>query len=213
MLLRIVRVNAIPATPEPNTIYLVKTVDGLEIHVYGDTVAENYATPSLIEVQAATMIAVQNYLNNYSLTWNNISNKPATYTPSSHTHPAQDIENFEVKITGTKRAFTAQQTPFGQSLTDSASGIDWNGDTHGCVVDVTLGDAGRVFNAPTNIVQRQPYILLLTTGGYTPAWNAAYRWASGATPSGLVNGTYSFSFQGGANNTLIPTGPGYLTGL
>lgn len=213
MQLRIIRVNAIPTTPEPNTIYLVKTTDGLEIHVYGDTVEDNYATPSLAEVQAATMVAVNNYLSTYSLTWNNISNKPATYTPSAHNHLAQDVTDFEIKVKGTKRTFTTQQTPFGGSLTDSVAGIDWDGDTHGVVADVTLGGPGRVFNAPTNIEVGQPYILLLTTGGYTPAWNTAFRWASGATPAGLVSGTYTFSFQGGAGNTLIPTGPGYLTGL
>jgi hypothetical protein len=109
-----------------------------------------------------------------------------------------------------EQAWEAQQTPFDGTLTDAAT-IDWSGDSNGQVVSVTTA-AARTFGAPTNINENALYVLKLTTGGYTPAWNAAFKWPSGGMPTGLQSGTYVFTFMGGAANTLIPTGPGYLTG-
>lgn len=110
-----------------------------------------------------------------------------------------------------KQQFTAQQTAKFGSLTD-ASSITWDGDANGQIVAVTTA-AARTFVAPANIIEHNLYLLSLTTGGFTPAWNTAYKWQAGSIPTSLVSGTYIFTFVGGAGNTLIPTGPGYLTGV
>lgn len=94
---------------------------------------------------------------------------------------------------------------------DSAT-ITWDPTTHGQILRITT-TAARTFGAPTNITQDAMYLLVLTTGGFSPSWNVAYKWPSGEAPSGLENATYVFSFIGGAGNTLIPTGPGYKTGV
>lgn len=109
------------------------------------------------------------------------------------------------------QSWTAQQVPMSGALADGAT-IAWDGAANGQVVALTT-TAARTFNAPTNIQQNALYLLRLTTGGFTPVWNAAYKWPAGGTPSSLVAGTYIFTFLGGAGNTLEPTGPGYLTGV
>lgn len=121
---------------------------------------------------------------------------------------AYDVDTAKLDV---KQTWTAQQTPKNGTLTDAAT-IAWDGDTNGQVVSVTL-TAARTMGAPTNIVQNAGYQLLLTSGGFTPAWNAAFKWPAGGIPTALVAGTYCFTFVGGAGNTLIPTGPGYLTGV
>ncbi|QEL64795.1 hypothetical protein OTERR_13190 [Oryzomicrobium terrae] len=112
--------------------------------------------------------------------------------------------------TDVSKTFKAQQVPYAGALTDGAT-IAWDGDANGQVVSVTTA-AARTFGAPTNIKQNALYVLILTTGGFTPSWNTAFKWPSGGAPSPLVSGVYVFTFVGGASNTLIPTGPGYLTG-
>ena len=124
-----------------------------------------------------------------------------------HTHSGMLTET---TLKGTKRDFTSQQGPIKGTLTDGAT-VAWDGDTNGQVVKLTT-TASRTMGVPTNIVEGNLYVLRLTTGGYTPSWNAAYKWPSGGAPSGLVSGVYVFTFMGGAGNTLEPTGPGYLTG-
>lgn len=96
------------------------------------------------------------------------------------------------------------------TLTDGAT-VTWDCATTGQVAYLTT-TAARTIAAPSNVVQGAAYILLLTTGGFTPAWNIAFKWPSGGTPSGLVSATYVFTFIGGATNTMIPLGPGYQTG-
>lgn len=116
----------------------------------------------------------------------------------------------EAARTDQSKSFSAQQVPFSGGLTDAAT-IAWDGDTNGQVVSVTTSVA-RTFGAPTNIKQNALYVLVLSTGGFTPSWNTAFKWPSGGVPSALSSGVYVFTFVGGASNTLIPTGPGYLTG-
>jgi hypothetical protein len=102
-----------------------------------------------------------------------------------------------------EQTFTAQQVPMNGTLTDGAT-INWDADTNGQVVSVTTA-ASRTFAAPTNIVQNALYVLVLTTGDFTPTFNAAYKWPDGTAPSGLV-GVCIFTFIGGAGNTLLSNG-------
>lgn len=102
-----------------------------------------------------------------------------------------------------KQTFTAQQTPKNGTLTDGAT-VNWDADSNGQVVSVTTA-ASRTFAAPTNIVQNAMYVLVLTSGGFSPSWNAAYKWPSGSPPSGLT-GVCIFTFIGGASNTLLSNG-------
>jgi hypothetical protein len=106
------------------------------------------------------------------------------------------------------QTFTAQQTPMNGTLTDAAT-VAWDGDTNGQVVKLTL-TAARTMGAPTHITENNIYVLRLTTGGFTPSWNAAFKWST--VPSGLENAVYVGSFIGGAGNTLIPMGDLYKTG-
>lgn len=130
---------------------------------------------------------------------------------TSHNH-AGTYEPVDANIVRKNVAtvFTTTQTPSNGTLTDAAT-IDWNGTTNGQVVEVTTA-AARTFGAPTNIQAKALYLLELNSNGFTPAWNAAYKWSAGGAPSSLSAGKYVFTFIGGAGNTLIPTGPGYLTG-
>ena len=74
------------------------------------------------------------------------------------------------------------------------------------------------FGAPTNIVEGTMYFLAIKAGDTAArsfAWNAAYKWPSGAAPASgtTTNGAYDcYTFIGGASNTLYPFGPGYTTG-
>jgi hypothetical protein len=113
---------------------------------------------------------------------------------------AYDVDTAKTDV---EQTFTAQQTPMNGTLTDGAT-VDWNGDTNGQVVSLTTA-AARTFNAPTNINQNALYVLVLTTGGFTPIWNSAYKWPDGTAPTGLT-GVCIFTFIGGAGNTLLSNG-------
>jgi hypothetical protein len=117
-----------------------------------------------------------------------------------------------VQVNGTDSAFfrAGQAYPRSSSVADTAT-ITLDPSTQGQVIRITT-TAARTFGAPTNIVQDAMYTVILTTGGFTPSWNTAFKWPLGEQPSGLEAATYVFSFIGGAGNTLIPTGPGYKTG-
>lgn len=107
--------------------------------------------------------------------------------------------------TAVESTWTAQQTPKNGTLTDAAT-IDWDGDSNGQVVGVTLG-GNRTLGAPTNINQYAGYVLRVAqdgTGSRTLAWNAAYKFAGGTDPvlSTAASAVDIFSFIGGATNTL-----------
>lgn len=123
-----------------------------------------------------------------------------TATTRVMTPPNQDFTAAGINV---KETFTAQQTPMNGALTDGAT-INWNADSDGQIVSVTTA-AARTFAAPTNIVQNALYILVITTGGFTPSWNAAFKWAGATAPSGLT-GVCIFTFIGGASSTLLSTG-------
>lgn len=115
--------------------------------------------------------------------------------------------NADAALAGTNVAqvFTAQQTPMNGALTDGAT-IDWNGNTNGQVVSVTLG-GNRTMNAPTNIQQYALYILRVSqdaTGSRTLAWNAAYKFGTAGAPTLTTTASKVdiLSFLGGAGNTL-----------
>lgn len=132
------------------------------------------------------------------------------YATSSHNHtgvyePADaDIAKLDVLQT-----WTAQQIPKNGTLTDGAT-IDWNGNSNGQVVTLTLG-GNRTMNAPTNIQQFASYIMRIAqdgTGSRTLTWNAAYKFGGSAAP--VLTTTASkvdiITFIGGSSNTLECTG-------
>ena len=105
----------------------------------------------------------------------------------------------------TESTWTAQQTPFSGTLTDGAT-IDWNGDSNGQVVSLTLG-GNRTMNAPTNINQYAFYLVRVAqdgTGSRTLSWNAAYKFGSAGAPTLTTTASKVdfVSFIGGAGNTL-----------
>lgn len=117
--------------------------------------------------------------------------------------------NITVAGTNLEQTFTAQQTPMNGTLTDGAT-IDWNGDSNGQSVKVTLG-GNRTLNAPTNINEYAAYVLRVVqdaTGSRTLAWNSAYKFAGGTAPtlSTAANAVDVFTFIGGASNVLYCVG-------
>jgi hypothetical protein len=136
------------------------------------------------------------------------ANSAALINPADFATAAQGVKADSAVQVNTAQTFTAQQTPMNGTLTDGST-VDWNGNTNGQVVKLTTA-AARTFSAPTHIIENNLYVLRLTTGGFTPSWNAAYKWAT--VPSGLESATYTLSFIGGAGNTLIPMGSPYKTG-
>ncbi len=107
------------------------------------------------------------------------------------------------------QTYTAQQTPMNGTLTDGAT-IDWNGDSNGQSVKVTLGGA-RTMNAPTNINEYAAYVIRVIqdgTGSRTLAWNSAFKFASATAPTltTTASAVDVVTFIGGATNTLICTG-------
>jgi hypothetical protein len=125
------------------------------------------------------------------------------FTLSTGSPTASDLAKLNAAQT-----FTAQQTPSNGTLTDATT-VAWDGDTNGQVVKLTL-TAARTMGAPTHITENNIYVLRLTTGGFTPSWNSAFKWST--VPSALENAVYVGSFIGGAGNTLIPMGDLYKTG-
>jgi len=102
-----------------------------------------------------------------------------------------------------EQTYTAQQVPMSGTLTDAAN-ISWDADTNGQIVSVTL-TAIRNFSAPTNIIQNALYVLVITSGGFTPTFDPAFKWPEAAAPAGL-SGVCIFNFIGGAGNTLLSNG-------
>lgn len=108
-----------------------------------------------------------------------------------------------------KQTWTAQQTPMNSALTDGAT-INWNGDTNGQVVSVTLAD-NRTLAAPTNVVENACYVLRVhqdATGGRTLTWNAAYKFPGGYIPilTNTATAVDIFTFIGGTSNVLYCVG-------
>ena len=115
------------------------------------------------------------------------------------------LELDDAAYTDVEQTFTAQQTPMSGTLTDAAT-VDWDGDTDGQVVTLTLG-GNRTLAAPTNINQYALYVLRVAqdaTGGRTLAWNSAYKFPSAVAPTltATASAVDVFSFVGGAANTL-----------
>lgn len=107
--------------------------------------------------------------------------------------------------TNVKQTFTKQQTPMSGALTDNAT-INWDGDSNGQIVTVTLG-GNRTMAAPTNIVQNTMYLLRVAqdaTGSRLLTWDAAFKFGSAGAPTlstGVSNVDF-ISFVGGASGTL-----------
>ena len=107
------------------------------------------------------------------------------------------------------QTWTAQQVPMNGTLTDGAT-INWDADTNGQVVSVTLA-GNRTLAAPTNVIENAFYLLRVTqdgTGSRTLTWNAAYKFPGGTDPvlSTTANAVDIFSFIGGAGNVLYCVG-------
>ena len=108
-----------------------------------------------------------------------------------------------------EQTWTAQQTPKNGTLTDAAT-IDWDGDSNGQVVKVTLG-GNRSMNAPTNINEHAIYLIRVTqdgTGSRTLSWNSAFKFAGGTVPTltTTASAVDVFSFVGGGSNVLYCIG-------
>lgn len=106
---------------------------------------------------------------------------------------------------GTATVFTAQQTPMNGTLTDGAT-INWNGNTNGQIVAVTLA-GNRTMAAPTNIIQYNRYAIRVTqdgTGSRTLSWNAAYKFGTAGAPTLTTTASKVdwLMFVGGSANTL-----------
>lgn len=119
---------------------------------------------------------------------------------------AYDADTAKLDVAQT---WTAQQTAKNGTLTDGAT-IDWNGNTNGQVVAVTL-EGNRTMNAPTNIQQYAMYVLRVTqdgTGSRTLAYNAAFKFGTAGAPvlTTTASKTDILGFIGGATNTLEYTG-------
>jgi hypothetical protein len=113
--------------------------------------------------------------------------------------------NASIATTNTSQTFTAQQVPFNGTLTDGAT-INWNGNTNGQVVAVTL-TGNRTMAAPTNIQSRALYLMRVTqdaTGSRTLTWNAAFKFGGSGAPTLTTTASKVdiLSFVGGASNTL-----------
>jgi hypothetical protein len=107
--------------------------------------------------------------------------------------------------TNVAQNFTAQQRAMTGTLTDGAT-INWNANTNGQIVAVTIG-GNRTMAAPTNIVQYAQYMMRVTqdaTGSRTLTWNAAYKFGTAGAPTLTTTASKTdwLSFIGGSGNTL-----------
>jgi hypothetical protein len=121
-------------------------------------------------------------------------------------YQAYDVDTAKLDV---EQTWTAQQTPKNGTLTDGAT-IDWDGDSNGQVVKVTLG-GNRSMNAPTNINEHAIYLIRVTqdgTGSRTLSWNAAFKFAGGTVPTltTTASAVDVFSFVGGGSNVLYCIG-------
>ena len=108
-----------------------------------------------------------------------------------------------------ENVWLAQQTPMNGTLTDGAT-VDWNGDTNGQSVKLTLG-GNRTMNAPTNINEYAAYVIRVIqdgTGSRTLAWNSAFKFAGGTAPTltTTASAVDVFTFIGGGSNVLYCVG-------
>lgn len=111
--------------------------------------------------------------------------------------------------TDVEQAWGAQQTPFDGTLTDGAT-INWNCDSNGQVVSVTLA-GNRTLAAPTNVNENAFYTLRIhqdATGSRTLTWDAAYKFPGGYEPplSTAASAVDIFTFVGGAANVMYCVG-------
>jgi len=67
-----------------------------------DTIAETLAPYSIVYAKDTKELGVKNFDGTMSwfgtMEWDNITNKPATFTPSAHTHSISDITNLQVAL-------------------------------------------------------------------------------------------------------------------
>lgn len=137
--------------------------------------------------------------------------EPADATILKSANIGSTVQGYDVDTAklDVKQTWTAQQTPKSGTLTDGTT-IDWNGDTNGQVVAVTLG-GNRTMNAPSNIQQYATYVLRVAqdgTGSRTLAFNAAYKFGTAGAPTLTTTASKVdiLGFIGGASNTLEYTG-------
>ena len=92
--------------------------------------------------------------------------------------------------------FSKQQTPLKAALTDAAT-VAW--DCSAAQVATLTLTAARAMGAPTNQVAGTSYRLVLTSAGFTPSWNAVFKFPGGTVPSSLT-GTCIFDFYSDGTN-------------
>ena len=93
-------------------------------------------------------------------------------------------------------AFAAQQTPLKAALTDAAT-VAW--DCSAAQVATLTLTAARTMGAPTNQVAGTSYRLVLASAGFTPSWNAVFKFPAATVPSSLT-GTCIFDFYSDGTN-------------
>lgn len=90
-----------------------------------------------------------------------------------------------------------------QALADGAT-VSWDASL-GAYATLTTA-AARTLAAPTNL-KNGHYVLLLTSGGFIPTWNAVFKGVNGgAMPSPFLTGLTAYSFESDGTNLYL-TGP------
>lgn len=88
-----------------------------------------------------------------------------------------------------------------QALTDGAT-VNWDMNS-GAYATLTTA-AARTLAAPTNIKAGGHYVLLLTSGGFTPTWNSVFKGVSGGTmPVPASSGVTVYEFESDGTNLYL----------
>lgn len=191
-------------------ILFIPTAAGLRVVVVDDTGNDISMTLNLSEMQEAVMTHVEEYLTGELFAYSQIDplSLPEDFPPSTHIHDSSQIYDFDQHVTATKRTFSSQQALKDGELSIVGNTVNWDADVNGqCVLLETTSSV--IINAPTNIVKRNIYLLMLKTNGYTPSWSIAFKWPPNGTPYNLKSGTYVFAFIGWDNGAMVPLSPGY----
>jgi hypothetical protein len=106
-----------------------------------------------------------------------------------------------------EQTWTAQQTPMNGALTSDAT-VNWNGDTNGQIVSLSLTEA-TTMAAPTNINEHACYVIrIINNGTTTITWDAAYKFPYGVdhVMTSTTDAVDILTFIGGPFNTLYCIG-------
>ena len=138
--------------------------------------------------------------------WNDLSDVPATFTPSSHTHTVSEITDFPTLATvATSGAYAdlsgtptipsdSQVTEYlfddGVHALTSTSGVVTPNALDGVSQKLTLSENISSFNTPTNLADGQSMLVQISNSAYTFTLNPSWEIISG-TPQQVSNSTRS----------------------